>query len=80
MTKQSKEKLLDAGWTFLRTQDKPDPANSGKTIYVIKECKEFGVWTESGEKFYTKVERQRRLDLLDSVIEAKVIIENSEHE
>lgn len=76
MTKHSKQKLLNAGRTFLRTRDYPDPANSGRTFYVIMECKAFGVWTTSGEKFETKIAREKRLNFLDRLEDAMVIIEN----
>jgi hypothetical protein len=63
MEKKSTEKLLNAGYTFLRVreiQGKPGV----RTTYAIMQSKEFGSWTLL-EKCETKAACRRRLKELE---------------
>ena len=62
MTKQSVEKLQNAGYVFLRERD--IPGKQGRTNYAIMQSGDFGVWTIL-EKFETKAARTRRLKELE---------------
>ena len=64
MTKQSKEKLLKAGWTLYRKRD--IPGKCGRTNYAIMQCKNFGVWTMLN-KYDTKTPRDKQLKNIDEL-------------
>ncbi|MDR0207052.1 MAG: hypothetical protein LBI45_07345 [Bacteroidales bacterium] len=64
MTKQSKEKLLKAGYVLIRTRD--ITAKNGKTAYAIMQCKEFGCWTVLNS-YTTKTPRDKQLKMIDGL-------------
>jgi hypothetical protein len=60
MEKTSVEKLLDAGYIFLRPEDSTNTKNAGGVKYVIKKSDSFGVWRRL-EEFPTRAARDQRL-------------------
>jgi len=62
MTKQSVEKLQDAGYVFIRMEERV--GNDGKKKHIIKQSAEFGVW-KNLETFDTRAACMRRLRELD---------------
>jgi hypothetical protein len=59
MTKRSVEKLLAAGYVFLRERE-------GKFDHAIMQSRKFGVWTKL-ESFATKAARTRRIRELEEL-------------
>lgn len=64
MTKQSKEKLLKAGFMLLRTRN--ITGKDGKIKYAIMQCKDFGSWTVLNS-YDTKTSRDKQLKNCDEI-------------
>ena len=63
MEKQSVEKLLSAGYVFLRTEDSTNTKCDEGVKYVIKCSSDFGNWRKHSE-YTTKAARKRELERL----------------
>ena len=60
MERNSVEKLLTAGYIFIRKEDSTNTKCASGVKYIIKESKGFGAWQKLGE-FPTKAARERKL-------------------